>query len=125
MLGQEEIFLSKWAELFAKEYNVEVVGPLVPDAAFLSKNLEQIGTYVCQYHDQGLIPFKMAHGQDSGIQLTLGLPFIRTSVDHGTAKDLFGQNKANPNSMSLAIKYAIDLLKRGFSSTIFEKKETP
>jgi 4-hydroxythreonine-4-phosphate dehydrogenase len=54
----------------------------------------------------------MIHGQESGIHVTLGLPFVRTSVDHGTAKDLFGLNKADPTSMKLAIEWAIKLSSR-------------
>ena len=86
-----------------------LVGPLVPDAAFLKKNWRLYSAFICLYHDQGLIPFKMQHGQDSGVQLTLGLPFIRTSVDHGTAFDLFNKNVANANSMLEAIKLGIKL----------------
>ena len=86
-----------------------LVGPLVPDAAFLKKNWKIYSAFICLYHDQGLIPFKMLHGQDSGVQLTLGLPFIRTSVDHGTAFELFNKNVANPNSMLEAIKLGIKL----------------
>ncbi len=86
-----------------------VVGPVVPDAAFLKKNWSLYSVFVCLYHDQGLIPFKMHHGQDSGVHLTLGLPFIRTSVDHGTAKDLFNKNVANSSSMLDAIKLALKL----------------
>lgn len=86
-----------------------VDGPLVPDAAFFKKNWSTYSVFVCLYHDQGLIPFKMQHGQDSGVQLTLGLPFIRTSVDHGTAFDLFNKNVANANSMLEAIKLGIKL----------------
>ena len=93
-----------------KKHSVE--GPLVPDAAFFEDNWKKYSTYVCLYHDQGLIPFKMVHGQDSGVHLTLGLPFIRTSVDHGTAKNIFGKNKANPNSMIEAVDWAIKLAKR-------------
>lgn len=78
-----------------------------PDAAFTS--IKKGDTFLAWYHDQGLIPFKMKHGFRHGIQVTLGLPFIRTSVDHGTAKDLFGQNKADPSSMILAIKQAARL----------------
>ena len=84
-------------------------GPLVPDAAFLKKNWSKYSLFVCLYHDQGLIPFKMHHGQDSGVHLTLGLPFIRTSVDHGTAVDLFNKNLANYASMLEAIKLNIQL----------------
>jgi 4-hydroxythreonine-4-phosphate dehydrogenase len=51
----------------------------------------------------------MIHGQDMGVHMTLGLPFVRTSVDHGTAKDIFNKNKANPGSMIDAIKWAMQL----------------
>lgn len=84
-------------------------GPLVPDAAFLNKNWKKYSAYVCLYHDQGLIPFKMHHGQDSGVHLTLGLPFVRTSVDHGTANDIFNKNIANSSSMLDAIGLALKL----------------
>ena len=58
------------------------------------------------YHDQGLIPFKLVHGKNAGCQLSAGLPIVRTSVNHGTAKDIFGQDKANPGSMKDAIRLA-------------------
>lgn len=87
-----------------------VVGPLVPDAAFLKKNWKRYSVFVALYHDQGLIPFKMQHGQESGVHITLGLPFIRTSVDHGTAYDLFNKDSANPASMLEAIRLNLKLL---------------
>jgi 4-hydroxythreonine-4-phosphate dehydrogenase len=85
--------------------------PLVPDAAFFKSNWEKYSVYVALYHDQGLIPFKMIHGQDSGIQISMGLPFVRTSVDHGTAKNIFGKDRANPSSMLEALKWCIQLSK--------------
>lgn len=88
-----------------------IAGPLVPDAAFLPGNWPRYSVYVCPYHDQGLIPFKMIHGFSSGVHITLGLPFVRTSVDHGTAKDLFGKNKAQHGSMKEAIALAAKLCK--------------
>lgn len=87
--------------------------PLVPDAAFFPNQWSKYSTYLALYHDQGLIPFKMIHGQDSGVHITLGLPFLRTSVDHGTAKDIYNKNKANANSMREAIELNLQLLKRG------------
>lgn len=87
-----------------------MVGPLVPDAAFLKKNWRKHSVFVALYHDQGLIPFKMQHGQESGVHITLGLPFIRTSVDHGTAYDLFNKGLANPASMQEAIRLNLKLL---------------
>lgn len=86
------------------------VGPLVPDAAFLKKNWTRFCLFVCAYHDQGLIPFKMHHGQDSGVHVTLGLPFVRTSVDHGTAFDIFNKDLANSASMLEAIYFNLKLL---------------
>ncbi len=84
-------------------------GPLVPDVSFLKTNWSKYSCFVTCYHDQGLIPFKMIHGFESGVHITAGLPFIRTSVDHGTAKDIFGKNRADDRSMREAIKAALRL----------------
>jgi len=92
-----------------KNKGFDVVGPLVPDAAFLPANWATHSVFVANYHDQGLIPFKMIHGQQTGVHITMGLPFVRTSVDHGTAKDLFGRNRADESSMVLAVEWAIRL----------------
>lgn len=109
LIGNEEA--SVWSELSdkLKASKIDHLGPLVPDAAFIDYKNNKYSIYVCAYHDQALIPFKIIHGQDSGVHISLGLPFIRTSVDHGTAKDIFGKNKANPNSMIEAIEWAIKL----------------
>lgn len=107
LIGNEEQDVFRKAFRWAHSRKITMIGPLVPDAAFLRKNWSQYSVFICPYHDQGLIPFKMIHGAESGVHITLGLPFVRTSVDHGTAKDLFGLNKANPNSMADAIKWAI------------------
>lgn len=109
LIGQEELQLFSKLSAFAKRRRIPIEGPLVPDAAFLKSNWNRYSVYLTLYHDQGLIPFKMIHGQDSGVHVTLGIPFIRTSVDHGTAKDIFGKNKANPNSMLESIQWAIKL----------------
>lgn len=85
-------------------------GPLSPDAAFLEINRKPKTLFLCMYHDQGLIPFKAFHGQKSGVHLSWGLPIVRTSVDHGTAEDIFGQNKASANSMIEAIQAAEQLI---------------
>lgn len=107
VLGIEEKKLfSKVIPLFP---NIE--GPLVPDAAFLQKNWDKYSLFVCCYHDQGLIPFKLVHGTKSGYHLTFGLPFVRTSVDHGTAKDIFGKNRADYSSMKEAIQACVQLAK--------------
>lgn len=82
-------------------------GPLVPDSAFATEDLNRYGAFLCAYHDQGLIPFKLAHGFDEGVHVTLGLPFLRTSVDHGPAKDLVGTGKARHGSMKAALEMAL------------------
>ncbi|HEY1079208.1 MAG TPA: 4-hydroxythreonine-4-phosphate dehydrogenase PdxA, partial [Bdellovibrio sp.] len=107
LIGQEEQLLFPQLLAFAKENKIPVEGPLVPDAAFFPGNWKRYSVYLAMYHDQGLIPFKMIHGQDSGVHVSLGIPFIRTSVDHGTAKDIFGKNVANPNSMLDSLRWAI------------------
>ena len=111
--GEEGILGSEEQDIFTptlSKYNKkDVLGPLVPDTAFHPSNWDKYSFYLCTYHDQGLIPFKMIHPQE-GIQTTLGLPFVRTSVDHGTAKDIFGQNKASFISMRKAIEQAISFL---------------
>jgi len=83
--------------------------PLVPDATFINfdKGLS-FKTAVALYHDQGLIPFKMAHGF-SGVHLSAGLPFLRLSVDHGTAKDIFDKNLADATSMKDCLNLAYRL----------------
>ncbi len=109
--GENGLIGSKDHELgkLCKEYQIE--GPLVPDVAFLRKYWDKYSIYICCYHDQALIPFKMAHDHKNACQITWGLPIVRTSVDHGTAKDIFDQNKASEDSMVYAIKKAIQLAK--------------
>ena len=110
LLGSAEGWMSAVMEESIKDAG-PIQGPLVPDAAFLPSNWKSYSVYVCPYHDQGLIPFKLVHGFKAGVHLTLGLPFVRTSVDHGTAKELFGKNKAESGSMKEAITTAIRLAK--------------
>lgn len=88
--------------------NVEIVGPLPPDTAFTPAMRSKVDVYVCQYHDQGLIPLK-ALSFDDGVNVTLGLPIVRTSVDHGTAMDLAWQGVASPSSFRSAIEMAVTL----------------
>jgi 4-hydroxy-L-threonine phosphate dehydrogenase PdxA len=81
-------------------YPLTLQGPLVPDSAFAGFPAQNLlyKTFISLYHDQGLIPFKMAHGF-SGVHTTVGLPFLRVSVDHGTAKNIAFTNKADHRSM--------------------------
>jgi 4-hydroxythreonine-4-phosphate dehydrogenase len=83
----------------------DVVGPLPPDTAFVAARRRQTDAYVCMYHDQGLIPLK-ALAFETGINVTLGLPIVRTSVDHGTALDIAWQGKADFSSMRSAVRWA-------------------
>ncbi|MBX7230662.1 MAG: 4-hydroxythreonine-4-phosphate dehydrogenase PdxA [Bdellovibrionales bacterium] len=110
ILGSEEcsLLIPLIKKLQNKGYPIE--GPLVPDAAFIPEIRKKYSFFLCLYHDQGLVPFKMSHGFNEGVHLTLGLPFLRTSVDHGTAKELFGKNKAKFGSMKEAILLTVKLL---------------
>lgn len=92
----------------ARQLGIDVTGPLPPDTAFTPRIRRETDVYVCMYHDQGLIPLK-ALAFDDAVNVTLGLPIVRTSVDHGTALDLAWQGKANHASMLAAIQLAIDL----------------
>jgi 4-hydroxythreonine-4-phosphate dehydrogenase len=109
LIGDEELNLFPGVLKAAKRLDIPVAGPLVPDAAFFKPFWKKYSVYLALYHDQGLIPFKLVHGQDSGVHVSVGLPFVRTSVDHGTAKDIFGKGKANPSSMEDAIRACIRL----------------
>jgi 4-hydroxythreonine-4-phosphate dehydrogenase len=111
LIGNDEAIIHIPLIKKLKENDEKIEGPLVPDAAFFEENWKKFSVFVANYHDQGLIPFKMIHGQRSGLHITLGLPFVRTSVDHGTAKDIFGKNKADPSSMRMAIEWAVRLAK--------------
>ena len=88
----------------------DIEGPLPPDTAFLPWKRKATDAFVCMYHDQGHIPVK-ALAFDSAVNTTLGLPIIRTSVDHSTACDIAWQGKANPSSLFSAVRLAIRLAK--------------
>lgn len=92
----------------ARADGIDITGPVPPDTAFTPSMRQQTDVYVCMYHDQGLIPLK-ALAFDDAVNVTLGLPIVRTSVDHGTALDLAWQGKASHSSMLAAIDMAIDL----------------
>jgi 4-phospho-D-threonate 3-dehydrogenase / 4-phospho-D-erythronate 3-dehydrogenase len=89
---------------------IDIEGPLPPDTAFLPWKRKVTDAFICMYHDQGHIPVK-ALAFDSAVNTTLGLPIIRTSVDHGTACDIAWQGRANPSSIFAAIRLAIRLTK--------------
>ena len=80
-------------------------GPLPPDTAFLRQHRETTDAYICMYHDQGLIPLK-ALAFDTAVNVTLGLPIVRTSVDHGTALDIAWTGNAQVSSLVQAVRLA-------------------
>jgi 4-hydroxythreonine-4-phosphate dehydrogenase len=105
IFGDEEIKAIQPAIEQAKKEGLFVSGPFPPDVIFYKAYHGQLDIVCAMYHDQGLIPLKMI-AFESGVNLTIGLPIIRTSPDHGTAFDIAWQNKANPSSMIEAIKLA-------------------
>ena len=110
-IGDEEISVIAPAVARAAQRGIEVSGPWSADALFYHVYRGEYDAVVAMYHDQGLVPLKMV-AFESGVNWTLGLPFIRTSPDHGTAYDIAGQGKADPSSMLAAIKLAKQLAKR-------------
>ncbi len=112
MFGNEEEKAIRPAVLESKQRakrrgeSVTIEGPFPPDTLFHHAASGKYDCVVCMYHDQGLIPFKLLHFSD-GVNTTLGLPIIRTSVDHGTAYDIAWKNIAEPTSLVQAIKMAV------------------
>ena len=104
---EEELFVAP-AVAQARDQGIDAMGPLVPDAVFTPAQRQKYDAIITLYHDQGHIPFKML-AFDTGVNITLGLPIIRTSVDHGTAFDIAWQGKADPTSLFSAIRVAADL----------------
>jgi 4-hydroxythreonine-4-phosphate dehydrogenase len=105
MFGREEEDIIRPAVQQALAEKIQVTGPLPPDTVFYKAVNGHFDAVVCMYHDQGLIPFKLVHFKD-GVNTTLGLPIIRTSVDHGTAYDIAWKGVADPSSLIAAIKMA-------------------
>jgi len=110
-MGTEEQTTITPAVLAVRGRQTDVVGPLAADALFYHAFKGEYDAVVAMYHDQGLAPLKMI-AFESGVNWTLGLPFIRTSPDHGTAYDIAGQGKAKPSSMVAAIRLAKQLARR-------------
>ena len=111
VLGQEEKTLIEPAIRKALKRGFNVTGPLPADTAFHQAYKNAYDLLVCMYHDQGLGPLKMI-AFETGVNITLGLPIIRTSPDHGTAFDIAGKNKANASSMVEAVRWAIKLSRK-------------
>ena len=106
LMGREEADVIVPAIAAANAEGIPAVGPLVPDTVFLPDRIAAHSAYVAMYHDQGLIPFKML-AFDDGVNVTLGLPIVRTSPDHGTAFDQAWKGTANPSSLFSAIRCAV------------------
>jgi 4-hydroxythreonine-4-phosphate dehydrogenase len=108
VIGTEEINeIIPAVKILAAEMDIQ--GPIPADTVFLKARQAKNGVVVAWYHDQGLIPFKLLNVH-SGVNLTLGLPFIRTSPDHGTAYDIASRGIADPSSMTQAIQLAERLI---------------
>jgi 4-hydroxythreonine-4-phosphate dehydrogenase len=108
LFGDEERLIIAPAVAQACQDGIDAVGPLSADTLFHFAAAGGYDAVVCMYHDQGLIPLKLLHFED-GVNVTLGLPIIRTSVDHGTAYDLAGSGKASSQSMVAAIRMAAEM----------------
>jgi 4-hydroxythreonine-4-phosphate dehydrogenase len=106
--GDEEERIISPAILMARDQGIDCSGPYPPDTIFLAAANGKYDAVVAMYHDQGLIPVKLL-AFDKAVNVTIGLPIIRTSPDHGTAFDIVGRNRANPGSMRAAIELAIDM----------------
>lgn len=111
LLGDEERRIIAPAVRRAVRKKINVTGPWPADTLFHKAYHGEFDAVVAMYHDQGLAPLKMI-AFDSGVNLTLGLPFVRTSPDHGTAFDIAGKNIARPDSMIAAINLAANLAAR-------------
>jgi 4-hydroxythreonine-4-phosphate dehydrogenase len=109
--GTEERTLVLPAVEEAQAQGISASGPFPPDTLFYWAAQGRYEAVVALYHDQGLIPLKLLHF-DSAVNITMGLPFIRTSVDHGTAFDLAGRGLANPESLVQAVILAADFARR-------------
>lgn len=109
LFGREEIEIIAPAIAQARDEGIDASGPWAGDTVFMQARQGRFDVVVAQYHDQGLIPVKYL-GLEEGVNITLGLPFIRTSPDHGTAFDIAGQGIADPSSMRTALNQAIRLI---------------
>jgi 4-hydroxythreonine-4-phosphate dehydrogenase len=106
MFGRQEIEVIAPAVATARAEGLDVTGPWPGDTVFMRARRGEFDIVVAQYHDQGLIPVKYL-GIEQGVNITVGLPFVRTSVDHGTAFDIAGKGEADPTSLRCALEQAL------------------
>lgn len=109
--GREDIDIIAPAIQLAQQRGIDASGPWPGDTIFMRARRGEFDIVVAQYHDQGLIPIKYL-GVDEGVNVTVGLPFVRTSVDHGTAFDIAGKGIADPGSLETAFNLAVSMLGR-------------
>ena len=109
-LGREEIEVIEPVLTQLRAEGMRLTGPLPADTLFTPKNLSGADAVLAMYHDQGLPVLKYV-GFGNAINITLGLPIVRTSVDHGTALDLAGTGRAEPGSLALAVSIAVDIIR--------------
>ena len=105
LFGKEEIEIIAPAVAKARAAGMDISGPFAPDTIFMRARRGEFDIVVAQYHDQGLIPIKL-NGIEKGVNITVGLPIVRTSVDHGTAFDIAGKGIADPSSLAEAVLVA-------------------
>lgn len=110
-IGREEIDTIIPVLQALREEGMQLIGPLPADTAFVPAQRMRYDAVLAMYHDQAL-PVLKSEAFDSTVNLTLGLPFIRTSVDHGTALDLAGSGRADPASLFAAVRLALELIRR-------------
>ncbi len=110
LLGKEEIEIIQPAIEQARDEGIIALGPYPADGFFGSQDYRKFDAILAMYHDQGLIPFKLA-SFDRGVNYTAGLPFVRTSPAHGTAYSIAGEDKASPDSFRQALYLAIDIFR--------------
>lgn len=108
LFGDEEARIIAPAIAEARLEGIDASGPWPGDTVFMQARTGRFDIVVAQYHDQGLIPVKYL-GLEKGVNITLGLPFVRTSPDHGTAFDIAGKGIADPSSLETAFDYALRL----------------
>ena len=107
-MGREEIEVIEPTLEQLRGEGINLIGPLPADTLFTPHHLDQADAVLAMYHDQGL-PVLKFKGFGQAVNITLGLPIIRTSVDHGTALDLAGSGKADSGSLMTALSYARDM----------------
>src|SRR3984957_18323528 len=114
-LGDEETTIIAPAIATLRSAGIDVSGPWPPDTMFTANARARYDAAICMYHDQALIPLKTLD-MDHGVNVTLGLPIVRTSPDHGTAYDIAGKGVADPSSLIAAIELAVSLAERRASA---------